>query len=410
MSISKSCLSLLATVAVCAATAMPAAAGVVSQAYYVSPNGSDKNNGLTSAKPFQTLEMAEWWMANSKIKTTYLMGGVYKRTAPLNLRTNDAGESWLAYPGQTPVLDGGGTTADAFAITSSNITIRWLTIQNFALEGVYGQYVSNIVLDSNTITNINSNNWNQGGIVLQYNVVGATVTHNTIKNSRYAGVLVVDGPGNVISGVNIAYNNIQSTCTAVADCGAIQMDNRSHGSSPSIINNNVIGNYGSAATLANAIYLDDLLSYATVTNNIVYGSGNYGMLIHASDHNTVSNNIFDISGSTAFIQYSNWAYTSYPMNNNVVSCNIVYSSHTPPLALWSKVGNETNPTVSQNLYWDTTGRLPNIGAIVDAQPTVANPQFVNTAAGNYNFSSGRAPSFCNFKPISTTTVGPVPNT
>jgi parallel beta-helix repeat protein len=44
-----------------------------------------------------------------------------------------------------------------------------------------------------------------------------------------------------------------------------------------------------------AIYLDDMSSNITVTKNIVYGSGWYGIQYHGGDHITVNNNIFDIS-------------------------------------------------------------------------------------------------------------------
>jgi hypothetical protein len=72
-------------------------------------------------------------------------------------------------------------------------------------------------------------------------------------------------------------------------------------------------------------------------------------------------------------------------------------------------GGEAAPAVSHNLYWKTTGALPNLGAIVDGSPTVANPNFVNPGAANYAFSGGSAPNFCAFKPINTSAVGPLPN-
>ena len=133
-------------------------------------------------------------------------------------------------------------------------------------------------------------------------------------------------------------------------------------------------------------------------------------MINGGDHVTFSNNIFDISLSTSLAQYSNLAVSSYAMTQNTFACNIVYSSAASPISLWAKGGVETGPAVSHNLYWKTTGNLPNLGAIIDTAPTVANPQFVNPAAANYAFAGGAAPNFCAFRPINTSAVGPLPNT
>lgn len=99
------------------------------------------------------------------------------------------------------------------------------------------------------------------------------------------------------------------------------------------------------------------------------------------------------------------------MAANSFTCNIVYSSATPPARLWDKFGSEpvALPTVSDNLYWGANGALPNAGDIVDSSPHVADPKFVNPATADYSFSGSNPASFCGFQPIDVSQVGPLPN-
>ena len=80
-------------------------------AYFVSPTGDDSNDGTIYAAPFQTLERAQIAMqtAGTGHAVTYLEGGIYARSQALKLSGYyDQNKSWLAYPGQTPVLEGNG--------------------------------------------------------------------------------------------------------------------------------------------------------------------------------------------------------------------------------------------------------------------------------------------------------------
>ncbi|MBP1975180.1 Ig-like domain-containing protein [Cohnella thailandensis] len=91
------------------------------KALYVSPNGSDSNQG-TKNKPFKTLEKARDVIRELKTRgkgglpkggiTVYLREGVYERTSSFELREQDSGEpgkpiAYKAYPGETVRLTGG---------------------------------------------------------------------------------------------------------------------------------------------------------------------------------------------------------------------------------------------------------------------------------------------------------------
>lgn len=392
-------------------------------AYYISPSGNDANSGTTPSTPFATLEQARSAMRGSSTKTTYLLAGTYTMKAALILDSTDKGESWLAYPGQAPVLDGNKTVKVAIDVTGDDITIRWLTIQSFTECGIKGRYVSGLFIDSNTIRDITSTpiDGGQAPVELGGSVKMGKITHNLIERAGYAGIEVNAEAGDDISNLLIDMNVVRDTCT-VADCGGIYVMDRSHANTGVMVTNNVVGNHGSATNQGVGIYLDDEMSNATVKNNVVYGTGNWDFLIHGGDHNTFTNNIFDMSKVPSLGLYEDITHTTsatplanFGMAGNTFQCNIVYSSSAPPAALWD-YGNDglalkgwiiAKPAVSANVYWGTSGSLPNTGAIVDSNPTAADPRFVDPSNANYRFKSG-PPASC-FLPIDLNNVGPLPH-
>jgi hypothetical protein len=382
-------------------------------AFYVSPSGSDSNDGRSVQSPFQSLEKAQSAMRASSVKTTYLLGGTYTRSAPLKLYKEDNGESWLGYAGQTPVLDGGESTPMGITVTGDRITIRWITLQNFVKIGINVWNSSNVLVDSNTILNTLCTGWNQGGISLSKNINNVRVTHNLVKGSQYAGIMYVNSSGDRYSSLDISFNEVLDTCTKVKDCGALYADDEDHQGTGLVLRNNIVGNFGDDSKESKGIYLDAYISNAVVEDNIVYGSGSYGMQIHGGSNDVFRNNIFDISGVKTLGLYQLHPTPRAPaggMNGNAFTCNIVYSSKTPPPALWSvKLGsNDNTPRVEKNLYWGSVRALPNGGPVADASPTVADPHFESPAEGKYSMPAD-APSFCDFHAIERSRVGPVAN-
>ncbi len=95
----------------------PGAASNAPQAVYVATNGNDAWSGLLAHPnaagtdgPKATLQAAEVVMRNSAtVKTAYIEEGDYYLSSSLTLGPQDAGQSWLAYPGQTPRIHGGAS-------------------------------------------------------------------------------------------------------------------------------------------------------------------------------------------------------------------------------------------------------------------------------------------------------------
>ncbi len=335
--------------------------------------------------------------------------------------------SWLAYPGQTPVVDGSAFSDSVFNINANSVTIAGLTIQNaFVPINISG--ADAVVVRNNTILNSRMSAYT-GAVHASSAVTHMLVSHNLINGGQGRGISIDSGSdatlANTSSGNTIEYNVVINTNTAGTstfndvgcDTGAIYLDDRPHASQNNVINNNIVGNYGTnsfgypGCYNIVAIYLDDEQSNVTVTNNIVYGTGEYGLLIHGGDHVTISNNIFDLNGVITSngqnqIGFYQGTTPNDGMGSNVFTKNIVYSAGKPPSSLWNYDNDgETiaRPAVAHNLYFDTSGTLPNSGSIVDTAPLVSNPLFQDPSnlAGTYYALQSSSPAITQlgFVPI-----------
>src|SRR5207248_2685082 len=99
---------------------------------------------------------------------------------------------------------------------------------------------------------------------------------------------------------------------------------------------------------------------------------------HGGDHNTLSNNIFDLSaGGSEIGFYQQSATADFGMAANTFTNNIVYSSGNFHNPLWNVgIGASDTPLSDDtNLYYSATGApIPNSGSI-DTNPKYGNPEF-----------------------------------
>ena len=386
---------------------------VHAQAYYVSPAGNDYNPG-TLAAPFQTLEKAQAAMRGSSTKTTYLRGGTYNRTTTLNLTAADKDESWLGYSGEIPIIDGQNNVATAIQISDAeNITIRWLTIQNYTTNGIKAGKVNNILIDSNTIKHITSTGWTQGAILFPGSGMfkNVKISHNYIQDLGYNGISIHAVSGCDISNLVIEYNIVYDYLKTVSDGGGIYIMDRGHSGVPVRVANNIVGNFGTPKGASKHYYMDDLMSNVTIENNIGFGACSWAIQYHGGDNITVRNNIFDITLAGKLAYYQDVpSVGDFGMANNSFTCNIVYSSGTMPSELWncSIAATDALLNVSGNDYWHSGGiTMPNSGKIIDSNPLKINPGFVNAANHDYRFE-GSSPMTC-FQSIDISKIGPLPN-
>src|SRR4051794_17341168 len=103
-------------------------------AYYVSgQSGNDSWSGLLAAPnssftdgPLQSLSRAQAKMRTTSVKTVNVRAGTYSISSPLQFSSADNGEQWIAYPGESPVFDG-GYSGGINVTNSSNLGLTGFT-------------------------------------------------------------------------------------------------------------------------------------------------------------------------------------------------------------------------------------------------------------------------------------------
>lgn len=436
----------------------PAPAG-----FYVSTSGNDGNDG-SLAHPFATLTQAQSAMEHGTVKATYVEGGTYALGQALALTSADNGMSFIAAPGQAPVLDGGGHLSNlitlkgtsgvtlsglSFANTatggaaldlegassssilanhfvnvgeaillgtgSSSNTLSGNQIDNAATSGIEVKDASNAnLIDSNLVNGTGAPNTQGGGLFL-HGANNNTITHNLVENTAGMGIGISNWDDSTINVGNVVkFNAVLNTNQTSIDSGAIYMLGRSHVDTKAVIANNLIdGTGGSGDHHTIGIYLDDSTSGVDVSSNIIRNIGTHGMQIHGGDNNNIHNNIFDLgSGTASAVLFQSAPADTNPTNtmlNDVVTRNIIYSSSsTPHLYDWI---DGHSPVISGNLYYNTTGAaMQTTSPTLDSSPVFGNPNFAAPAQGNYALGAGSAAATLSFQAINQSATGLHPAT
>lgn len=118
--------------------ALPSTVHAATQSiYYVSPTGSDNNNGTSTLTPFKTITKAQSVVRTINSNMTgdiiiYLREGTYQVTSTLNFDNSDSGTNgyrviYKNYTGETPVIDGGQVLSGTWSLYDANKNIYALT-------------------------------------------------------------------------------------------------------------------------------------------------------------------------------------------------------------------------------------------------------------------------------------------
>jgi parallel beta-helix repeat protein len=235
-----------------------------------------------------------------------------------------------------------------------------------------------------------------------------------LENLQGGGIGFGGGPTDPPNNNMVLDRNILNNIDLNAhDLGGLYYYGAFHGGTGNQITNNIVNNNpGNSLGQTKAIYLDNESSNVLVSGNLCRGCGAYGVQYHGGDHNTVTNNIFDLSSGAeiGLYQVDIPSFPDYGMQGNTFTKNIVYSSGCFASKLWTIYINSDDslPNVSSNLYYSATGcTIPNTGA-VDSSPVYANPQFTNPNSGDYSMPHN-SPAFTSigFVPLPTD-QGPLP--
>jgi hypothetical protein len=439
-------------------------AAFAQRTYYVSESTGNDNWSGRRAKPnlsatdgpFRTLTKAQTAMRGSSIKKTTVRAGTYSLDSVWSFTSSDDRQTWIGYPGETAIIDGGGTHYISLD-TVSNVTFQALTFRATGGTDLYGTSFSPaglylggsdhirigwntfldcvlacITADGNPTNNIVTSNTFNGqtpgnhsgdvnsfyaAIMFWYGASNNQITYNLIQNTAGGGVIFATGVDDPPFNNNVIDRNIlKTTCNNVYDCGALYIYDGSHSVTGNSMTNNIVDGNGGANYLANftkSFYIDDLMSNITVSGNLCRNCGTFAFQIHAGDHVTVANNIFDLSLSgSKLCEYDRSPIADFGMAGNVVTKNLIYWADGTPSTLWLVDMNQGDalPNLHTNLYFSATGaNIPNVD-VVDSNRILADPLFANPEAGDYSMP-GNSPAFTQvvFTPL-VTNQGPRPMT
>ena len=294
--------------------------------WYVSPGGIDittNNNGQNPSNPLQTISFAvnNAWMPGD---TIFVMEGVYKNpgygSGNLNngpvVRLNVTGQSagWLIirnFPGQRPKIkfDGAG------GFVSGNQT--YLQISGFEIEGPN----QSITIDEALADRLNHSNYFSGRGIAIWKGHHINVHDNIIHDCPNSGIRINNGDYCNIHH-NTVYNNTwwsSSAESAIVYATSLNVDTSSAIKmriTHNLVYNNInhitfySGATGTGYGSASQDYIIDgsgcyitrnkdtyLYGWFYIANNISYGNGINGVVVHKSDRAIVTNNTCYLNGA-----------------------------------------------------------------------------------------------------------------
>jgi hypothetical protein len=371
-------------------------------AFYVSTKGNDSNPG-TLASPFATLAKAQMAMqASSTIKTTYIRAGSYTlptldcggSSCGLNLTGADDGETWSYYPPDgvdSADFTGGSTSSGtglvtAFSVGAQNVTINGLSIHDFQYAGIgSGGGTGNLTVENNVLFNgyTASGSSNPGGISC-YGCSNMTISHNVIHDMAQFGISISNVNGE-ISNLLVTGNVFYNTCTAIADCGALYVQDVTATATNIRWTNNYIHDGNTFATLGSgygsALYADDCTSNVTASGNVLTGrNGSNTSMIHGGSNNQQIGNLTDLGSfaqHVAVFQTSGVSgCSSATMSGNEYENSIIIGGGGGGGYSLLSGSPKNTPTIKDNDYYSygSTAISSGSGAYSDSDPVNQNPQ------------------------------------
>jgi hypothetical protein len=157
------------------------------------------------------------------------------------------------------------------------------------------------------------------------------------------------------------------------------------------------------------IYFDEGTTHILAENNLVYRTTHGGFHQHYGQDNIFRNNIIAY-GRDAQIQRSRLEnHRSFSFERNIV----LWDEGALLSGDWSKI----NATFDGNTYWHVGGGEIRFGSRtwqqwrnsgMDEHSKIADPHFVDPAAGNYSLTADSKAALAGFVPFDLSTVGPRP--
>ena len=294
------------------------------QNYYVSRDGSDSNPGILG-QPWRTLKKAASVLRAGD--TLYIRGGVYTESVDFfRSGTSTAPISVLAYPGESPVIDGSN---DSLPSPDWNPLVK-LSGEYIIIAGLEIRY--------------------SGGMGLALSGKHTTADRINAHHNRQNGILIAADYGLVQN------SQVWSNC----------MSNVNGGSSDG---------WASGLSAARAP------NYAVIRKNVVYGNWGEGLSTYEANGTLIEDNIVHdnwsanvyISDATRVLAQRNFVYTTGAMTGGTqVGIMLGDEKYKPPSANIEIINNIVYGA-NRNFYWwqgTQGGGMNNV--------TIANNTFVNS--------------------------------
>jgi parallel beta-helix repeat protein len=345
--------------------------------YYVSPSGNDSSSGSINS-PWKTIRKASLSVVAGD--TVYIRGGIFYESVELSRSgTSISPISFLAYPGETPVLDGNNYTIPSTLygpllkingnyIKVSGLEVRYSRGMGVALNGV------NV-----TVSNINSHHNKENGILITGDngkVTNSRVWSNCMQNVNgssgsgwSSGLSAARRPNNAKISDNVVFGNWGEGVSTYQASGTIIEDNTIYDNWSAniyvsdaanvLVQRNFV--YATGATSGGSQVgimmgdekYDPPSSNIKIINNIVYstrrnlywwqGSNGGGMVGVSISHNTFVN-----STSSFDVQLAAGSHSNSTVTNNIFvqegSLPVIYSPSNPGLVIRNNLWSKTPPS------------------------------------------------------------------
>lgn len=351
------------------ATATPSTSGT----YYVAPNGSDSNPGTQSA-PFKSIQTGLDRLQPGE--TLVLRGGTYLPSATLAFPRSGSSSAPItlrAYPGETPVIDGGSSLSAVVNVASSWIVVDGITVRNPG--GTYGSGIKvSGTATQVTLKNVTSSEAPEAAINIASGTSGIQVLGCDVSGS--ATGVQVSGRNVLIDGC--ASHDNDRMISNGADCDASSTTGGEHGGQAFAFNDT-----------PGPVEVRNSRAWNNRASSICYGTDGSSFEIYRSQninihHNAVSGgaNTIETAGDTSGVRF--WRndvqsdgifLTAHQANGMVIANNTIWAM-VPSIYVSKGDGYGTGSTAGfvfvNNIVVSTDNQLFYIGPSWDASAVVDN--------------------------------------
>ncbi len=306
-----------------------------------------------TVKPGQSIQAAvDRCRAGDRV---LLEPGVYQQTVVID--TDGVTLAGINRNGQRPVLDGGGTLADAIQGSGGNLLIEGLTIRNYVGNGIMTSKAANVMYRNLVIED--------AGLYGVYPVecTGVLVESCTVSGIRDAGIYVGSSRDIVVRN-NEVYNNVAGI-EIENSVGALIENNSAHHNTTGILvfalPNNPIKECSDTRVINNRVWANNHENFAKPGTTVSNLSPGVGIVVMAADRTEVTQNRITENDSYGVVVVS-LAAARLPANRTVdVEPN---SDHTLIVAnQYADNGRHPDAVFAKllgapggDLFWDGSGQ------------------------------------------------------